>query len=660
MRKLDRVASRCLGLAVAAVTVLACTSTPDEPPGADPTEDGGTADVTPPPPPPGTDGGTGADGGPIDPPKACTKGADCASGVCNEKTGLCEAATCKDGVKNGAESDVDCGGTCNKCDVDKKCALAADCASGVCKDEGNGMRCIAPTSTDGVKNGAESDVDCGGAGNPTCADGKMCAGRDDCASTYCKAGICTAVSPADGVQNGDETDVDCGGAGAARCVDDKMCLVDTDCESDVCKDVGAGLRCQAPSPTDGKKNGTETDVDCGGAGNPGCATGKTCAVNTDCASLGCNYNLKCAAGRSCTARYGGDTCGMGGAGGVGPEQWEDCCAKAPVTPTANPGAGVEVMLDKYQVTAGRMRVFMESIGYDVRGFVQAARAAGQIPAIPGDPAHLVLEPAWDLYLPVSFAGNTDAGEIAERDQGSAVVQPGIYTSVRNHLGGLIFFGNAQSSTGCYVGAPGTHAFRFPNGQQDGAAPDQSQDVYDTKSMQCIDYLVAQAFCVWDGGRLATTQEWLAAWGPAAMPWAAETTRTPRTVTDNSYWGCRFPWATDADQANCGVPWNAAVETIEYADYRYSYEYPKLKNNDYIVFISAPGRTRGRGPAGHADIIGNNYSITSNVTYNADPKAARHGWNGSGSWEVHGYTKGQSRTSMLLNKYGKLGLRCAYP
>ena len=33
-----------------------------------------------------------------------------------------------------------------------------------------------------------------------------------------------------------------------------------------------------------------------------------------------------------------------------------------------------------------------------------------------------------------------------------------------------------------------------------------------------------------------------------------------------------------------------------------------------------------------------------------------------TWEVHGYSKpasGLSRTSGLVNKYGKLGLRCTY-
>ena len=274
--------------------------------------------------------------------------------------------------------------------------------------------------------------------------------------------------------------------------------------------------------------------------------------------------------------------------------------------------------------------------------------------------------------------------------------------MKRQLGGIIFKGNDQTSTGCFVGAPGTHAFRFPDGAQDGATPALNQADYDTKSMQCIPYLMAQAFCVWDGGRLELGQEWVSAWG-GNPPWSAETTQTPAAPSqrqkldnggnpvacttvaecgnvagqpatysctgnkcvlaggDRTYWGCRFPWATDAAHPACGLTWPATT-TIEYADYQYTYEYPKQTSSDYIVFISAPGRTRGRGPAGHSDLIGNNYGLTSNVTYNDDPFVATHGWNASGSWEVHGYSKpanGLSRTSNLLNKYGKLGLRCAY-
>jgi hypothetical protein len=44
---------------------------------------------------------------------------------------------------------------------------------------------------------------------------------------------------------------------------------------------------QAGTCTDFIKNGTETDVDCGGMYCPACGVGRFCAINTDCASQSC-------------------------------------------------------------------------------------------------------------------------------------------------------------------------------------------------------------------------------------------------------------------------------------------------------------------------------------------------------------------------------------
>jgi hypothetical protein len=44
--------------------------------------------------------------------------------------------------------------------------------------------------TDGIKNGNETDVDCGGGTCPRCATGKTCSTRNDCASARCNAGTC--------------------------------------------------------------------------------------------------------------------------------------------------------------------------------------------------------------------------------------------------------------------------------------------------------------------------------------------------------------------------------------------------------------------------------------------------------------------------------------
>ncbi|CAN90920.1 putative exported peptidase / protease [Sorangium cellulosum So ce56] len=48
----------------------------------------------------------------------------------------------------------------------------------------------APTCTDGVKNGTETDVDCGGTCTADCANGQACVTGADCTSLSCVAGVC--------------------------------------------------------------------------------------------------------------------------------------------------------------------------------------------------------------------------------------------------------------------------------------------------------------------------------------------------------------------------------------------------------------------------------------------------------------------------------------
>ena len=91
-----------------------------------------------------------------------------------------------------------------------------------------------PTCTDKTKNGDETDVDCGGATCPACADGKGCSKAADCKSGVCTGGICAAASCTDSVKNGDETDVDCGGGTCPACPATKVCSKAADCKSGVC------------------------------------------------------------------------------------------------------------------------------------------------------------------------------------------------------------------------------------------------------------------------------------------------------------------------------------------------------------------------------------------------------------------------------------------
>jgi hypothetical protein len=52
-----------------------------------------------------------------------------------KKRGNRVSPTCADGIKNGSESDVDCGGSCPRCAKGKTCATRSDCAGGLCAFE---------------------------------------------------------------------------------------------------------------------------------------------------------------------------------------------------------------------------------------------------------------------------------------------------------------------------------------------------------------------------------------------------------------------------------------------------------------------------------------------------------------------------------------------
>jgi hypothetical protein len=153
--------------------------------------------------------------------------------------GACASPSCTDGVRNGVETDVDCGGTaCGKCATGKACLASADCLSFVCP----GGLCAAPSCSDSVKNGAEGDVDCGGTCTP-CGTGSACGTGADCVSGACASGRCATVTCTDGVKNGNETDQDCGGGTCPKCADGKVCKGNSDCQNASCL---AGL-CVAPS-----------------------------------------------------------------------------------------------------------------------------------------------------------------------------------------------------------------------------------------------------------------------------------------------------------------------------------------------------------------------------------------------------------------------------
>jgi hypothetical protein len=90
-----------------------------------------------------------------------------------------------------------------------------------------------PQCTDLIRNGEETDIDCGGACGP-CAIGDRCRVNGDCEESTCNAGRCTALPCANGVRDEQETDVDCGGPTCRKCPGARTCEAGSDCFSGMC------------------------------------------------------------------------------------------------------------------------------------------------------------------------------------------------------------------------------------------------------------------------------------------------------------------------------------------------------------------------------------------------------------------------------------------
>ncbi|MSP63617.1 MAG: hypothetical protein EXR72_25390 [Myxococcales bacterium] len=113
--------------------------------------------------------------------------------------------------------------------------------------------------------------------------------------------IALPPSCSDTKKNGDESDVDCGGA-CTPCVDGKICGKGSDCKSGVCSQT----LCAAPSCMDQVKNGSETDTDCGGSCGA-CDDGKTCGMAADCKSGVCSGGACAAPGCMDGVKNGGES-----------------------------------------------------------------------------------------------------------------------------------------------------------------------------------------------------------------------------------------------------------------------------------------------------------------------------------------------------------------
>jgi hypothetical protein len=126
----------------------------------------------------------------------CTTNLQCASGFCFDNKCM---EQCNDNIKDGNETDVDCGGSCGKCANYKKCKLDSDCSSDFCS---SGTCLEKDTCNDEILDGDETDVDCGGSCPNKCVEGQNCGDDSDCELGFeCILNLCSEkiikTAPAD-------------------------------------------------------------------------------------------------------------------------------------------------------------------------------------------------------------------------------------------------------------------------------------------------------------------------------------------------------------------------------------------------------------------------------------------------------------------------------
>lgn len=260
---------------------------------------------------------------------------------------------CNDAVKNGSETDVDCGGaSCpTKCGNAKACSAGADCVSGSCADgvccdvacNGTCQACnlvnkvgMCSPIVAGVDNSPANT--CNGAN--TCVNGackktagQACAVAGDCASNFCADGVCCnstcngvckscaqagSVGTCTNVASGQQDPVAnnpcinlnaCDGAGVCKKANGQPCALGNECASVLCVDTvccgsacngtcqscnvsgSAGLCANIPQYTNDTSPGCAMSNTCDGAGACLKINGAACAAASDCASHKCQANV---------------------------------------------------------------------------------------------------------------------------------------------------------------------------------------------------------------------------------------------------------------------------------------------------------------------------------------------------------------------------------
>lgn len=206
-------------------------------------------------------------------------------------------AACDNGVLDGDETDVDCGGSCSPCGNGDACSVDADCQSGTC-DAGTCDDPPPPSGNTLVLVDADADVDV-----QTLTEGEVLYQGQLPANWTLRAEVegspgqvcfdvngvpekCEGVAPY-AIAGDSSGDFDAWNPGPGAYT------IDVRADGTPALSLGFTLLSGSPTPThcsNGVLDGDESDLDCGGS-CAACGTGATCGTGADCQSGICTGSV---------------------------------------------------------------------------------------------------------------------------------------------------------------------------------------------------------------------------------------------------------------------------------------------------------------------------------------------------------------------------------